>query len=77
MPVYVYCCPNRHHTEVYTSYQNRLNSVPCEECGAIADLVLTAPSVQLETASGDFPGATAKWERDYQKRLNQEKKRVE
>ncbi len=75
MPVYVYCCPERHHTEMVSSYSNRLKVVPCEVCGSQADLILTAPNVVLEGVSGDFPGAAMKWDKKHKKQLEWEKKR--
>ena len=75
MPVYVYCCPNRHHTEVVSSYQDRKNEVACENCSEQANLILTAPQVVLEGVSGDFPGAAMKWDRKHKRQLDWERKR--
>jgi putative FmdB family regulatory protein len=35
----------------------------CKECGSPANRVISAPRAKLDPISGDFPGATYKWER--------------
>lgn len=35
----------------------------CRLCGGDADRLLAAPRAKLDPISGDFPGATLRWER--------------
>lgn len=35
----------------------------CQQTNAIARRKISAPTIKLESISGDFPGATLKWER--------------
>jgi putative FmdB family regulatory protein len=73
MPVYTYRCLDGHHTDVLSSYTDRKDTIPCEKCGKESNLVLVACGVQLDAISGDFPGATFKWERDHVKRAERER----
>jgi len=40
-----------------------VKEVTCRECGSPATRLIPAPRAKLDPISGDFPGATLKWER--------------
>ena len=47
----------------------------CPVCGEPSNWVLiSAPRIKLDPCSGDFPGATAAWERKRVEKLKQERK---
>lgn len=51
MPEYIYQCPVGHRMSRFTNVKNHLPFVDCENCGVIAEQVLTAPL--LVKASAD------------------------
>lgn len=42
------------------------HEVTCRECGSIATRLISAPRAKLDPISGDFPGATLRWERQHE-----------
>lgn len=47
----------------------------CPECGELSNrVVLTAPRIELEPFSGNFPGAYDAWTRKRAEKLKQERK---
>lgn len=65
-------CSEEHVNEHFVHHATQ--HVECKECGARAYRVIPAPRTALDPISGDFPGATFKWERDHEKR-GRDKKR--
>jgi putative FmdB family regulatory protein len=41
------------------------DTVSCPSCGAQCDRMTSAMNFTLDSASGDFPSATMKWEREH------------
>jgi putative FmdB family regulatory protein len=38
----------------------------CKLCGGTADRLISAPRAKLDPISGDFPGATLRWEKQHE-----------
>ena len=38
----------------------------CKKCGYPSDRLISAPRSKLDPISGDFPGATLRWERQHE-----------
>jgi hypothetical protein len=51
--------------------------IKCTECGLLSSRQISAPQVNLEGISGDFPGAYRKWEAVRREKMKVEKKRNE
>ena len=62
--VFDFECAAGHRSERFV--QDNTDSVPCD-CGLPAARQLSAPAISLDGASGHFPGAAMKWERDHEK----------
>jgi hypothetical protein len=60
--------------DVMTSHSNRKDVMPCNVCGKPSQLLVSVPSFALDAISGDFPGATNKFEADHIRRANKERK---
>ena len=39
----------------------------CKKCGYPAHRLISAPHIKLDPVSGDFPGATLKWEKEHER----------
>lgn len=61
MILYDWKCKKEHKFEELASSDTK--ELPCPECGAKAIRQVSAPSIELEGITGDFPGAAAKWEK--------------
>ena len=73
--LYDFQCPDGHITE---SLVNRGDpSAQCKECGKQAKRIISPIRTYLDPVSGDFPGATAKWERQRKQKIKQEQKTIE
>ena len=59
--VFDFVCPDGHKTEGFVS--ELIEEIPCSECGEEAHRVLSAPNFRLDGISGDFPTASAHWEK--------------
>jgi len=55
-------CKNGH---VFEDFVDRSVTTSRCKCGADAVKILTVPNFHLEGASGDYPTAAQKWERDH------------
>jgi putative FmdB family regulatory protein len=75
MPIYVYACPADHFKESIRSISDRDRVEICSVCGQKATKVLTTVGIKLDPISGDFPDASAKWERQHADKLTWELKR--
>jgi len=63
-----------HIFELLTDREKNPNPV-CPECGELSNWVLiSAPTINLDGCSGDFPGAADKWVRMRAEKLKQERK---
>jgi len=56
---------------------DEVTKLPCEVCGKDAVRQISAPRINLEPYSGNYIGATAKWERNRAEKMKQERKRNE
>lgn len=64
-------CGEGHVNERFVHHETQY--VECKECGARAYRNVSAPRTALDPISGDFPGATYKWERQHEKRAREKK----
>ena len=55
-------CKNGHEFEQYVDRETTTSRC---QCGADAKKVLSVPNFHLEGASGDYPTAAARWEREH------------
>ncbi len=58
--VFEFICNNNHYNERYVD--DTVRTVDCETCNSEAHRIVSAPRIQLEGCSGDFPGAAMRWE---------------
>jgi hypothetical protein len=70
--IFDYQCSNEHVNESFID--DSITEVPCKTCGNVAFRIISPVTTMLDVASGDFPGATMKWAKDRQRKLNQENK---
>lgn len=70
--IFDFKCSDDHVTE--SLIDESIREAPCKTCGNVATRVISPVASMLDIASGDFPGATAKWARDRQRKINQENK---
>lgn len=70
--IFEFQCENGHTTEKYIDSECR--SITCPDCAKIARKIVSAVRSKLDPLSGDFMGATAKWERNRSQKLQQERK---
>lgn len=61
--VFDFECAAGHRSERFV--QDNTDFVPCD-CGLQATRQLSAPAFHLDGASGHFPGAASKWEREHE-----------
>ena len=47
--------------------QNTVHEIACKACGGPSDRQISPVRSKLDPVSGDFPGATYKWERDHER----------
>ena len=73
--LYDFRCEAGHTQENLVS--DEVTKLTCEVCGKEAVRQISAPRINLEPFSGNFIGATAKWERNRAEKLKQERKRNE
>ncbi len=55
-----FVCSNGHRHERFV--QNHITCLACETCGLTAERAPSAPRINLEGCTGDFPGAHMRWE---------------
>lgn len=68
---YEFQCPDDGVFEEYTEYTKQY---ACPKCGKLADKIISTPRISLEGVTGDFPGATMKFDRIHRQKLAQERK---
>ena len=69
--MYEFVCESGHRTEKLTGYETA--SVQCE-CGGTASRTISAPKVNLEGWSGQFPTAAMQFDRKHREKLAAERK---
>jgi len=69
--MYEFVCECGQRTESLTDYESV--SVMCR-CGGFASRVISAPSINLEGWSGDFPSSWGKFDKKHRDKLAQERK---
>jgi hypothetical protein len=69
--MYEFVCDCGQRTESLTDYE--MSSVKCS-CGGLAHRVISAPSINLEGWSGNFPSAWGKFDKKHRDKLAQERK---
>jgi DNA-directed RNA polymerase subunit RPC12/RpoP len=65
-------CSNGHTTEKLID--NKTREIECPVCSEIASKVISPVRSLLDPISGDFVGATMKWARDREKKIQKERK---
>ncbi len=65
-------CSNGHTTEKFID--NKTKEIECPVCSKIASKVISPVRSLLDPISGDFVGATMKWARDREKKIQKERK---
>jgi len=70
-----FICKDGHSQEKLVS--DEVTKLTCEVCGKDAVRQISAPRINLEPYSGNYIGATAKWERNRAEKMKQERKRNE
>lgn len=73
--IFEFKCSEEHLQESLVS--DEVTKLTCEVCGKDALRIISTPRINLEPFSGEFIGATAKWERNRAEKLKQERKRNE
>ena len=73
--LFEFLCEEKHLQESLVS--DEVTKLTCEVCGKEALRIISTPRLALDPFSGDYPGATAKWERNRAEKLKQERKRNE
>jgi hypothetical protein len=68
-------CKEGHRNEYFVKVSQV--SVPCIECGLVADRVLNAPNIKLEGISGAFPTASDAWARKHEEAVRKARQRKE
>ena len=65
-------CKNEHTTEKFID--SKTTEIQCPECSLIANRIISPVRSLLDPISGDFAGATMKWARDREKKIQKERK---
>ena len=67
-----FTCSEGHTNEYWVDHD--VTTTQCSECGAVATRQISLPSIKLDPFSGDFFGASRKWEKDREQKLKQERR---
>lgn len=74
--MYDYKCLDCGNTEEHIrKMDERESPLVCQGCQGVMQVQLSAPRIDLEGITGDFPGAADKWVRVRQQKMKQEAKR--
>ncbi len=65
-------CEEGHVSERFVD--STCTHTPCLDCDKIARRIVSAVRSKLDPISGDFMGATRKWEKNREQKLQQERK---
>lgn len=69
-------CHSGHTNEVFIDSKIKTITCPQEGCTEDADRIISPVRSNLDPCSGDFPGATMKWESKRKQKMAQERKTV-
>lgn len=69
---YDFKCTNEHIEEQWVDHT--VTTSPCPSCGSEAVRLISAPLPVLDPISGDFSGATIKWAKQRQKKMERERR---
>lgn len=76
MPIYEYQCNGCSSIfEQMRPINERRNEATCPACSKPSSFKISAPQIKLDPISGDFVGATRKWEKMHKQQLEIESKR--
>ena len=75
MILFEFTCKHGHLNEKLVSRETR--QIDCPECDEVATRVISAVRCSLDPTSGHFPGATDKWVRSRQQKMELERKAAE
>ena len=64
-------CGSCGHT--FEKYADNLETPRCHECGGETKRIITGTSFTLEGVTGDFPGASFKWEKRRDQKMEYER----
>jgi hypothetical protein len=65
-------CDNGHTTEKLID--SKATEIECPECSLTANRIISPVRSLLDPLSGDFAGATMKWARDRERKIQKERK---
>jgi hypothetical protein len=65
-------CDNGHTNEKFVA--SGTIEIECPECSSMARKIISPVRSLLDPISGDFAGATMKWARDREKKIEKERK---
>ena len=65
-------CENEHTTEKFID--SKTAEIQCPECSLMASRIISPVRSLLDPLSGDFAGATMKWARDRERKIQKERK---
>jgi len=65
-------CKNEHTTEKFID--SKTTEIQCPECSLMASRIVSPVRSLLDPLSGDFAGATMKWARDRERKIQKERK---
>lgn len=73
MPMYEYLCSTCNTlVEELRKMDEREIPAVCPNCDSDARFIISAPRIDLEGISGDFPGAYDRWEKKRMQKMKQE-----
>ena len=70
--MYEFMCKSEHVQEKYID--SGVMEINCNKCLEKAERIVSAVRCKLDPISGDYPGATRKWEKNREHKLQQERK---
>jgi hypothetical protein len=73
--IFDFRCSNDHVFEAFVDSECR--ETDCRECSETATRMISPVRTMLDPISGSFPGATMKWARDREKKIQKERRSAE
>ena len=77
----IYCvdvqCSEGHIHEVFIDSKSTKTECPEPGCNRVAERIISPVRSKLDPTSGDYPGATIKWQKDREQQMARERKAVE
>ena len=65
-------CTNEHVDEYWVDHD--VTTTQCRHCTAEATRLISVPNISLDPLSGDFYGASRKWEKQREQKIKLERK---